>query len=387
VVALPAALPAGAVQLEITGIEPGITLDRRYAEPVVLPAAISEIDVGSRTVVPDRLDTGCRDDLVAVDGAPVPVRVEASVADLLAGEPVPATICGDEALTLAAGTHRLTTTDGATTGIDVDRVVLADPSRQSGPPTVATGPTPTVEVRAQGRTSRDVTVDGCPDGCWLVLGEGYHDAWSASTAAGDLGPPQLVDGGFNGWWIPPGDEAIDVAIRWTAQTPLTIALVLTVLSVLGCLVLIAVDRRHTVPLTFPPARLALGEPPVPVRQRVVAAAAWVVAAGLLVGPGWALVAAVASMVLLGLLGRPRLAGYVTIAILAVVGVVIAYVVRTERPWPDAGWPVRFEWLHGLGLFAAVSLLVTIVGGWRRRPVVTAGSGTPAGPARTDRTST
>jgi arabinofuranan 3-O-arabinosyltransferase len=32
-------------------------------------------------------------------------------------------------------------------------------------------------------------------------------------------------------------------------------------------------------------------------------------------------------------------------------------VRTERPWPDAGWPVRFEWLHGLGLFAAVSLAI------------------------------
>ena len=35
------------------------------------------------------------------------------------------------------------------------------------------------------------------------------------------------------------------------------------------------------------------------------------------------------------------------------------VVQTERPWPDAGWPSRFEWLHGLGLFAAVSLAVTL----------------------------
>ena len=73
--------------------------------------------------------------------------------------------------------------------------------------------------------------------------------------------------------------------------------------------------------------------------------------------------------LLGVLGRPRLAGFVTLAILLVIGVVIADVVRTERPWPDAGWPVRFEWLHGLGLFAAVSLLVTIAVGWRRRPEI------------------
>ena len=28
--------------------------------------------------------------------------------------------------------------------------------------------------------------------------------------------------------------------------------------------------------------------------------------------------------------------------------IVVDVVRTERPWPDAGWPARFEWLHGLG---------------------------------------
>ena len=67
-------------------------------------------------------------------------------------------------------------------------------------------------MTSQDRTSRDVTVDGCPDGCWLVLGEGFHDSWSASTAGGDLGPPQLVDGGFNGWWIPPRDGPVDVAM-------------------------------------------------------------------------------------------------------------------------------------------------------------------------------
>lgn len=105
------------------------------------------------------------------------------------------------------------------------------------------------------------------------------------------------------------------------------------------------------------------------RGRLVAGAVWVVSAGLLIGPGWALVAAIGSAVLLGVLGRPRLAGFVTLAILLVIGVVIADVVRTERPWPDAGWPVRFEWLHGLGLFAAVSLLVTIAVGWRRRPEI------------------
>ncbi len=49
------------------------------------------------------------------------------------------------------------------------------------------------------------------------------------------------------------------------------------------------------------------------------------------------------------------------------GAVVVRVVQTERPYPDAGWPVRFEWLHSLGLFAAVSLLVlAFAGGSGRR---------------------
>ena len=102
--------------------------------------------------------------------------------------------------------------------------------------------------------------------------------------------------------------------------------------------------------------------------RWVATASWVVAAALFIGPWWGVIAAVAAAPLVLLLGRPRLAGLVTIGVLLVSGAVVVHVVRTERPWPDAGWPRRFEWLHGLGLFAAVSLAVTIAAGWpwRRR---------------------
>ena len=57
----------------------------------------------------------------------------------------------------------------------------------------------------------------------------------------------------------------------------------------------------------------------------------------------------------------------SIAALLVIAGVMAYVVQDERPFPDAGWPaVLFERLHGLGLFAAVSLLVSVLGTSRRR---------------------
>ena len=93
-VTLPSPVAAGDVTLEITSIEPRITLDRRYAEPVVLPAAIAELSVAARATVPDAVDTGCRDDLVAIDGVALPIAVRATVAQLVAGDPVDAIPCG-----------------------------------------------------------------------------------------------------------------------------------------------------------------------------------------------------------------------------------------------------------------------------------------------------
>jgi arabinofuranan 3-O-arabinosyltransferase len=72
-------------------------------------------------------------------------------------------------------------------------------------------------------------------------------------------------------------------------------------------------------------------------------------------------------VLLIVLGRPRAVGWLTVGILAVMGAVVIRVVRSEHPYPDAGWPVRFEWLHGLGLFAAVSLAIVAFSGRRIPP--------------------
>jgi arabinofuranan 3-O-arabinosyltransferase len=282
------------------------------------------------------------------------VTIEAPVADLLAGDAVDAALCGTTALDLDAGTHRLTTTSNGT-GLQVDRIVLSEPSR------AAPGDTsPTATVTESGRLSRQVTVDRCAEGCWLVLGEGFHESWSASIDGRDLGPPQLVDGGFNGWRIDPTDEPVAVSIEWTAQTPVTVALLLTVISVLACIVIAVLDRRRDAVAVVDPPRFAMGEPVAPARMRWIAAAVWVVAAMLIVGPGWGLVAAVAAGVLVVIAGRPRLAGAVTMAIVGLIGVVMVRVVQTERPWPDAGWPSRFEWLHGLGMFAAVSLAVTLL---------------------------
>jgi arabinofuranan 3-O-arabinosyltransferase len=353
-VRLPEPLRAGRITVAITAVEPRITLDRRYAEPVQLPAAIAELSVGDRTLVPDWTDTGCRGDLLYIDGESVPVRVSAAVEDLLAGEPVAAVPCGDDNVTLDAGTHRITTTPGAPTGLEVDRVVMA--SGES--PSDRAGPAPTVAVTSSDRLNRTVVVDNCPDGCWLVLGEGFHESWSADTDAGDLGEPQLVDGGFNGWWIPPSAGPTEVRLHWTAQTPLNLALLLTVLAVLACIALVIFDRRRVPVPTAPEARFEFPGPRQPLPTLLVAGGAWILATLVLVGPRWALLAALGAAALIAA-GRPRLVGLVTFTILTTIGAVVVWVVHDQRPWPDAGWPARFEWLHGWGMLSAVSLGVTL----------------------------
>ena len=73
-----------------------------------------------------------------------------------------------------------------------------------------------------------VTVDGCPDGCWLVLGEGYHDAWSASRPTAISARHSSSTAASTGGGSRRSTGPVTVTMHWTAQTPLTIALMLTV---------------------------------------------------------------------------------------------------------------------------------------------------------------
>jgi hypothetical protein len=126
-------------------------------------------------------------------------------------------------------------------------------------------------------------------------------------------------------------------------------------------------RRRSDGVRVRPARFEFPGRPAPRPALVAGAAVWIVAAGLLVGPVWALAAAVGSAVVLALARRPRLAGLVTLGALAFIAAAIVWIVRTEQPGPYAGWPARFDRLHTLGLFAAVSLLPAATGWprWRR----------------------
>ena len=93
---VPDGFAAGPVAIEIAAVTERTTRDRRFADTVVMPAAISEVGNIVPSSLPSRFDTGCRDDLVAVDGTPVSVRVAGSLAAAFDGVALDTTTCSEQ---------------------------------------------------------------------------------------------------------------------------------------------------------------------------------------------------------------------------------------------------------------------------------------------------
>ncbi|MCB1004642.1 MAG: hypothetical protein KDB35_10715, partial [Acidimicrobiales bacterium] len=309
--------------------------------------------------LPDRLDSGCRDDLLTVDGEPVALRYRGTAEDALAGEALDVTRCGagaDERLALDAATHEVASTPGATTGLDVDRVVLSNAAAADAlaTPTPA-GPDVAVEG---GRTHQTVTVGPCPQGCWLDQGVGWNPGWSATVDGQSLGEPELVSGGMNGWFLPANDQPTTVELRWRAQRWTWLGLAVSLVAVLGCIVLALLDRRRAPAVGAPSGddepTLAWPWGPDDRRHHVVWAAA-TVAAAVIVAPVWGVVALAVTLPLV-LARRSRLVAAVGLAGLALV--TAAVVVRQARLDSLAG----FGWVSTVAAAhrPALTMVVLVV---------------------------
>jgi len=348
--------------MTITEIEPRTTIDRRYGDTITLPAAIAELTGTDGIEVTDLeenavLAAECRTDLLRIDGDAVPLSFTTTVAELLAGAAVSATPC-DGPLRLGDGEHRIESTNSSAAGLTVDRVVLRDGDvPRASPPTARLE---TIVTRNEARR-RTVEVAACPQGCWLVLGEGWNEAWSATVAGLDLGPPSVVDGGFNGWQLPPNTEPTTVELRWTAQGPVSWGIALSMFAAVACLAIAMIAPRASRYGLAPPTRLRNRRQ---VHRPVAQAVTLVVSAGLLIGPEWALIAVVPAAASL-LTSRQEqssrtwpavrpleLTGLIAACIVAVWAIAI---LRNDRPYPDAGWTFFFDDLNGLAVFAALAL--------------------------------
>ena len=352
------------VEIEITGIEAATTVDRRYGETVVLPVAIAEL-TGLPTISSSVEVADCRDDLLAIDGEPVSIEID--VEALLAGEVVDATTCDRAGITLEEGNHTVESTNGLLTGINVDdlRLLGAGSTPDEAKPGTSVA---TVEVENSSATSASLTVGACPDGCWLIYGQGSNPGWEATIGGDGRGSPTPISGGFAGWWIPASAEPVHVEISFTPQRTLTAALVLSGMFVSLCLFL-ALRRRPAIseePAAEVAAEAVAAELVVPWRrqggrQRWWAAGALVAASGLFVAPIWVVPAAGVGVVL-ALLARPRLAGLGGLLGIAILAAVVVRRQVLYRYPASAAWPGTFEDLHRAGLFAVFLLGLVLFAG-------------------------
>lgn len=359
-IAVAASLMAGPTTLTISEIVPVTTIDRRYGDVLTLPAAIATLEstaIEVTSVDPTApVSAECIEGLLSIDSAPVGLSFSTTAGSLLDGDPIEATICGGP-INLETGDHLIASGSGGP--LDVDRIVLTD-GLIDGADGTATAPVGVTVERNDAR-ARTVTVDGCPSGCWLVLGEGFNDAWSATSTSGaeagvDLGPPTLIDGGFNGWYLPASTTPTTVELRWTAQGPVTWGLTIGALTAVLLLAIVLTARRIPAP-TLPAPMWAHARRTR--RRALIGGAVLVVLAALLIAPIWGLIALVPTGVAVALNGRRpnRLLELVGLCCCGAIAIAVVAIERSERPFPNAGWTLEFDQLNGLAIFGVLTLAV------------------------------
>ncbi|HWE69561.1 MAG TPA: discoidin domain-containing protein, partial [Acidimicrobiales bacterium] len=265
---------------ELTGQHITITFDTvRLVDAVnystqseqALPVSVAEVGIPGLQAapLPTAIPANCRNDLLAIDGKPIWISISGSTQTALARtNPLDVSLCGPDTggIPLGAGTHTLTSAYGdtlvnhqLTTGFDLDRIALdSAPGGSPAPPVSASAiaappalPAPAVDVTSKTATTIHLRVSGARAPFELVMGQSINGGWTADLhGAGALGQPVLIDGFANGWKVTGADLAkagptgsFDVTLRWTPQTRVNVALIVSALTILACLLMAYLPER------------------------------------------------------------------------------------------------------------------------------------------------
>ncbi len=377
---LPEAVTGSTIRIAIEASREVITTDWVSTEPIVMPVGISEWGIDGLAVepAPATFDSGCRDDLLAVDGQPVVARLAGPTDDALAGDPIDLSLCTDD-VALPAGPSQLRTGDGREVGLQVDSLDLrseAGGEADRGDPLLLPDATPTAStVTDQDRWRSTVEVGPRDEETFLVIGQSNNDGWTASIDGDDLGPPVLADGYSSAFRIPAGADPVTVDVVWTPQRVVFGGLAASAAAVVLCLLLALRPWRwrrgvvplitagpineRPLPLALAPVLRSAGSSPGAVASVLAVLGSGLVGA-LAVNPVSGLLLAAAA--LLGLRvpqARVVLAlGPATLLALAA-SFIVAQQVRHGLP---AGfqWPKRFGTAHGVAYTAVLLLGLDVV---------------------------
>ena len=384
----------GATTAPITGTSFRIAIDAVHEAAstdwfggarTVLPVGIAEISlpIVASPAPEAELPGTCRTDLVSVGDQAVALKVVGTVGAALSSSSLTLQACEPQAepLALPSGETLLQTAPGATTGFDVDMMMLSSsPGGGAGVDTLQTspdaGPTPPESTtERKGRNTYEVATTSAKRPYWVVLGQSYGPGWSARTTDGtDLGAPTLINGYANGWRVDPAKVGEDATVRivWTPQRLVWIGLALSALGVLACLVLLLFgggrrkpddnydatqDAREMAPLYRSP--VDADGPPLSVKLAAVTTLGAALVAFFVAGLWVALVVAALTL-LASLLGRGQFV--LRLATAGVLGAAFAFIVLKQGLNGyrlDFDWAKWFETTHSWGLLAVVLLAVDV----------------------------
>jgi arabinofuranan 3-O-arabinosyltransferase len=386
-VPLPEPATGSSFRVQFTGMRAATTRDWSSNREVDQPAALAEIGLPGPTVAArsDRFDSGCRDDLLSIDGEPLAVRITGTMDAALARQPLTIATCGASAgpVELDGGDHDVRAARGDVVGIDLDQVVLR--SAAGGAASSATGPLvaeaiaaraddttaapPRVTVVHEGQDHVEVEVTGATAGepFWLVLGQSFNDGWAASIDGERIADPELVDGFANGWQVVPDADSFVVDLRFGPQRRVDLAGAVSAVAAAACLALTI--RRPRSAIIAPSA---LAEPyskvlafryegALPTMRTAVLTGVGVGLLGFVVaGPAVGAVVGIASG--LGarhetfrrwlLLGSPLALGVAALYVL--------YIQVRHGPAPGFEWPIEMDRVHPFGWLAILLLVADVI---------------------------
>jgi arabinofuranan 3-O-arabinosyltransferase len=378
---LPDAVTGSTITVVVDGVREITTTEWFTNNPIRMPVGIAELGIpgmSASAVALTTFDSGCRSDLLTVDDQAVGIDITGSMADAQAGRPLMISFCDQSGggLQLGPGDHVLRANKGIDSGLDLDRLVLqsaagGDAPAHLTPPGANDTSRPVVHIDHQGRTDADLTITNATPGSpfWVVLGQSHNAGWTASADGHGLGAPQLVDGFANGWLVTGATSTVHVHLNWAPQQRIWIALALSAIGVLLCLVL-AIRRPRATPLAVhdPQPETITWKTFVRSRGRdepglwltlLVAVSAGVVAAaviGVVAGLVTALVAASATR-------RRRARWWLALGSPGLLALAAAYIVaRQARSKPTAAfeWPAEQSAVHQVGWLAIAFLVVLVV---------------------------
>lgn len=381
---LPAGLTGSRLRLVVEEVRSAVTTDWGSRAIRTLPVSIAEVEVDGLSVEAPSgpLSTGCRGDLLTLDGRPVAVELRGEAKAALQGAPLEITACAGP-LDLSPGEHVLRAVPGADSGLDLDRLLLVSGRDGSAALPDGTlrdlmepaGPTPPeVTVLDEDLDHLRVRVSGATPGeeLWLVLGQSRSDGWSAVLDGQELGVSDLVDGFANGWRVRADRGTFEVDLRFEPQRRVEVALWLSLFAGLVCLALAARRPRPPWPAVAPapePVEVpAWADRPAPLawtHRAVLTAVAGAVGLAL-AGPGVAVAVAGVAVLASSRLPWWVAASAAPVAMAASGAYVVAAIVR-RHPRPGLEWVTELPHAHPIAWFAVLSLVaVTVVNGWRDR---------------------